>query len=73
MVLKHGFAGILVTFLCIQKGMRVYNNTGHGKPRSLHGLFTLCESLRDYDGLVVVALIDPHVFWLFVLLLSNMG
>ena len=53
--------------------MRVYNNAGQGKPRSLHGLLTLCESLKDYDGLVVAALIGPHVFWLFVWLLSNVG
>ena len=50
-----------------------YSNTGHGKPKSLHGLSSLCESLRDYDGLVIVALIDPHGFWLFALMLSIVG
>ena len=43
-----------------------YGNTGHGNPRSLHGLSTLCESLRGYDGLVDAALFDLRGFWLFV-------
>ena len=43
-----------------------YSITGHGKPWSLHGLSTLCESLRDCDGLVIAALFNLHGFWLFV-------
>ena len=50
-----------------------YGITGHGKPWSLHGLSTLCESLKDCDGLVVAALFDLHGFWLFVLMLSIGG
>ena len=46
-----------------------YGITGHGKPWSLHGLSTLCESLKDCDGLVIATLFDLQGFWLFVLML----
>ena len=39
-----------------------FNSTGHGKPRVLCGITTLCESSRSFCGLIVTALVDLHGF-----------
>ena len=57
---------IYLLLLSAYKRNEGYGITGHGKPWSLHGLSTLCKSLRDCDGLVVAALFDLRGFWLFV-------
>ena len=72
-MVEYYFADTPCYFPLLTKRNEGYSNTGHGKPKSLHGLSSLCESLRDCDGLVVAALIDPHGFWLFALMLSIVG
>ena len=48
-----------------------YSTTANGKPWSLHGLFTLCDSLDESDGLVVLALFNLQGFSLFLKLCTR--
>ena len=59
---------LLLSAWQLHEGFSTYS---HGKPWSLHGLFTLCESLDESDGFVVSVLFNLQCFSLFLKLCTR--
>ena len=59
---------LLLSAWQLHEGFSTYS---HGKPWSLHSLFTLCESFENSVGFVVSALFNLQGFSLFFLIMHQ--